>query len=243
MPRHPCPVLSLVSSPSPLRTWMVSVVSLAGSKCLSSEQHPLRRYKQRRLISLPALTIVRRWIFILEGLVPVAISFSLYFLLPDRPETASFLTKDERAFVVNRIALHTGSGAGRTTNVDKMSFSYFKDGLSDWRVYVSVIPFWACSIGTYGFTATVPTVIKAMGYSKSSHPFLSSRKRFPRTSRSTFVMVGILTSLAETANAQLLTIPIYFFATICTVVVAYFADRVQQRTPFIMGGFTYALSP
>lgn len=150
-----------------------------------------------------------KWIFILEGLVPVAVSFLLYFLLPDRPETAKFLTKEEREFVINRIALQTGSGQGRVTSADKISWQLIKDGFKDWKVWMAIVPFWACSIGTYGFTATVPTVLKEMGYT--------------------------------TADAQLLTIPIYVFALIATVVVAFLSDHYQQRTPFIIGGFAIAV--
>ncbi|KAJ9632925.1 hypothetical protein H2204_007493 [Knufia peltigerae] len=149
-----------------------------------------------------------KWIFILEGLAPIAVSFTLYFLLPDKPETAKFLTIREREFVVNRIALNTGSGAGRVTNADRINWTSFKAGFRDWRVWLSVIPFWGCSIGTYGFTATVPTVVKDLGYSD--------------------------------ANAQLMTIPIYVAATFATVGVAWWSDRIQQRTPFLMGGFAIA---
>lgn len=151
-----------------------------------------------------------KWIFILEGLAPVAVSFSLYFLLPDKPETARFLTKEEREFVVNRIALHTGSGHGRVTNDDKITWAYIRAGFSDWKVWVAIWPFWACSIGTYGFTATVPSVIREMGYSS--------------------------------ANAQLMTIPIYVVAMIATVIVAFWSDHVQQRTPFIIGGFAIGVA-
>jgi MFS family permease len=150
-----------------------------------------------------------QWIFILEGLAPVAAAFFLFFLLPDRPETAKFLTTEEREFVINRIALQTGSGQGRVTSADKISWQLVKDGFADWKVWVAIVPFWACSIGTYGFTATVPTVLKAMGYT--------------------------------TANAQLLTIPIYVFGLVATVVVAFMSDHYQQRTPFIMGGFVIAV--
>ncbi|KUJ13578.1 MFS general substrate transporter [Mollisia scopiformis] len=150
-----------------------------------------------------------KWIFILEGLVPVVVSFFLYFLLPDRPETAKFLTKEEREFVINRIALQTGSGQGRVTNADKISWQSIKVGFADWKVWMAIVPFWACSIGTYGFTATVPSVLEEMGY--------------------------------KTADAQLLTIPIYVFALIATVVVAFLSDYYQQRTPFIMAGFTIAV--
>jgi MFS family permease len=150
-----------------------------------------------------------KWIFILEGLVPVAVSFSLYLLLPDKPETARFLTKEEREFVVNRIALHTGSGHGRVTNADRIRMPHVRAGFSDWKVWLAIVPFWGCSIGTYGFTATVPSVIEEMGYTS--------------------------------ADAQLMTIPIYAAATVATVIVAFWADRVQQRTPFLMGGFSVAV--
>lgn len=91
-----------------------------------------------------------KWIFILEGLLPIVVSFTLYFILPDKPETAKFLTKREREFVINRIALYTGSGMGRTTNNDKVQWKYIKAAFSDWKVFAAVVPFWACSIGTYG---------------------------------------------------------------------------------------------
>jgi MFS family permease len=38
-----------------------------------------------------------------------------------------------------------------------------------------------------------------------------------------------------------MTIPIYVFGMLATVIVAYLSDKYQQRTPFIMGGFTLAV--
>jgi len=150
-----------------------------------------------------------KWIFILEGLVPVAVSFTLYFLLPDNPETARFLTKREREFVINRIALYTGSGHGRVTNADKIRFHHIKAAFSEWRVWATIVPFWSCTVGTYGFTATVPSVVEDLGYSS--------------------------------ANAQLMTIPIYVFGMLLTLIFAFWSDRVQQRTPFIMCGLSIAV--
>lgn len=108
-----------------------------------------------------------QWIFILEGLAPVFVSLWLWFALPDRPETARFLTLRERAFVVERIADSVGSGQGRVTNDDKMGMHHIKAGFSDWRVWFAIIPFLGCSIGVYGFTATVPTVVRDLGYSSA----------------------------------------------------------------------------
>ena len=91
-----------------------------------------------------------QWIFILEGLVPVAMSFVLYFIMPDSPETARFLTKDEKAFIINRLALETGSGHGRVTNADKIRWHHILAAFKEWKIYVAVVMFRANTIGVYG---------------------------------------------------------------------------------------------
>ena len=42
------------------------------------------------------------------------------------------------------------------------------------------------------------------------------------------------------AAAQLLTIPIYVFAMVMTLIFAFWSEKVQQRSPFIMAGFSIA---
>jgi MFS family permease len=91
-----------------------------------------------------------KWIFILEGLVPVAMAFVLWFLMPDNPETARFLNKEEKEFVINRIALETGSGHGRVTNNDKIRTHHIIAAFKEWKIWAAMIMFWACTIGTYG---------------------------------------------------------------------------------------------
>ena len=44
----------------------------------------------------------------------------------------------------------------------------------------------------------------------------------------------------SSANAQLLTIPIYGFAMLMTIIFAFWSDKVQQRSPFIMAGYCIA---
>ena len=105
-----------------------------------------------------------QWIFIIKGLIPVALSLIIWKLLPDSPETASFLTQAERDFLVRRLADETGSGHGRVTNQDKIKKHHVIAGLSDWKVWAAVVVFWGNTCGVYGFTATVPTVIQGLGY-------------------------------------------------------------------------------
>lgn len=150
-----------------------------------------------------------QWIFLIEGLIPVALALVIWKILPDSPETASFLTQKERDFLVRRLAEETGSGHGHVTNQDKMGKKHIIAGLSDWKIWAAIPIFWANTCGVYGFTATVPTVIKQLGYSS--------------------------------ANAQLLTIPIYVFAAIITLIFAWWSDYVHLRSPFIVAGYCIAI--
>ncbi|WEW59344.1 hypothetical protein PRK78_004814 [Emydomyces testavorans] len=114
-----------------------------------------------------------RWIFILEGLLPVALAGAVWRILPDSPEKARFLTKPEREFVVNRLALETGSGHGKVTNSDKIQFSHIVAAFKEWKIWCTIVIFWANTIGTYGFTATVPTVIADLGYTAAHAQLLT----------------------------------------------------------------------
>jgi len=150
-----------------------------------------------------------QWIFLLEGLIPVALSLFIWKILPDSPETAKFLTQPERDLLVARLADDSGSGQGRTTNADKIGKEQIMAGLSDWKIWAATVVFWGNTVGVYGFTATVPSVIKGLGYTS--------------------------------ANAQLLTIPIYVFAAILTIIFAWASDLTRMRSPYIIAGYSIAV--
>ena len=52
-----------------------------------------------------------RWVFIIEGLLTVVVSFLFFFVIPDFPENSKFLTERERAFVKRRIEEDQGKAA------------------------------------------------------------------------------------------------------------------------------------
>jgi hypothetical protein len=81
----------------------------------------------------------RQWIFLIEGLIPVALALVIWKVLPDSPETAAFLTQAERDLLVRRLANDTSSGAGKTTNTDKIDKTHILAGLSDWKIWVRLI--------------------------------------------------------------------------------------------------------
>lgn len=96
-----------------------------------------------------------RWIFILEGIVTVLVAISAYFLIYDFPETASFLTEDERAFVIHRLKyqgqakMNTGDAEGQGTaqveQAEEFEWKYVRQAFKDWQIWVNIFVYWGVS--------------------------------------------------------------------------------------------------
>ncbi|KAI0187434.1 major facilitator superfamily domain-containing protein [Xylaria flabelliformis] len=148
-----------------------------------------------------------RWIFILEGIATVVVAVASFFLLYDFPETATFLTEEERAFVIFRLKYqgqmeNKDEGGVRVAQADEFEWKYVWAAFKDWQIWVNVFVYWGIVCPLYGVSLFLPTIIKNLGYVSST--------------------------------AQLLTVPIYIFAAILAVVVAYFSDRIGKRSPFVI---------
>lgn len=81
-----------------------------------------------------------RWIFILEGVLTVVVAVIAYFVLFDFPETASFLSEEERAFVVYRLkyqAQHKDDEV-KVAQDDSFQWKYVKSAFLDWQIWVGL---------------------------------------------------------------------------------------------------------
>ena len=92
-----------------------------------------------------------RWIFILEGIATVVVAVIAFFLLYDFPETASFLTEEERAFIVFRLKYQSGKpGQGeenrvRVPEAEEFKMEYVWAAFKDWQLYVHLFVYWGVS--------------------------------------------------------------------------------------------------
>lgn len=93
-----------------------------------------------------------QWLFILEGIPSVLLGISVLFLLPDGPQDASWLTAEERAWLVADRAAEDGRRleAGGT---EKLS------SLGDIRVWVLIGLYLTVAIGTNATGAYLPKLI------------------------------------------------------------------------------------
>lgn len=89
---------------------------------------------------------LRRWIFILEGILTVLVAVLAYFTLYDFPETASFLTEEERAFVVYRLkyqgASDTTINGVRVAQDDTFQWKFVTAAFLDWQIWTNIWVYW-----------------------------------------------------------------------------------------------------
>ena len=72
------------------------------------------------------------WIFILEGLLTVIAGAASFWIIQDFPDTATFLTEEERTFVVRRLqadSQHSAAG-------EDLRWHYIWRSLLDWKTWV-----------------------------------------------------------------------------------------------------------
>jgi predicted MFS family arabinose efflux permease len=104
------------------------------------------------------------WIFILEGLITVFVAIASYWMVHDFPDNATFLTPDDRARVIRRLAADQQASA-KHENFDRR---YAFEALRDWKTYAFMIVYMGTDGPLYAFSLFLPTIIKAMGNGKYS---------------------------------------------------------------------------
>ena len=103
-----------------------------------------------------------RWLFILEGIPAIFLGFLTYFVLPNRPREAKFLTGDEKEWLraelerEGQVKLQQGRQS-------------VLEGMINPRVWRLVAIYFAMMIGSYTLSFFVPQLVKSLssGYSNS----------------------------------------------------------------------------
>jgi hypothetical protein len=75
-----------------------------------------------------------RWLFILEGLPSLLSAIAVFFLLPDYPETTSWLTEQDKKLAADRLRLEGSHGES-----EHMTWADAKATLLDLRLYAHYI--------------------------------------------------------------------------------------------------------
>jgi hypothetical protein len=100
-----------------------------------------------------------RWIILINGIPTILTAFVTPFVLPNSPETASFLTEEDRR---NLVTLRS-SEIGQTKSAQEMSKKDVMDGVKDWKTYTFAIGQFVGLGMLYSFSVFLPTIIDGMG--------------------------------------------------------------------------------
>jgi MFS-type transporter involved in bile tolerance (Atg22 family) len=94
-----------------------------------------------------------------EGLPTVLFSPVVFFLLPDSPGQAKFLSENEQTLAVERLQTrdHTAK--------NKVQWTQFLAGVLDYRNVVHALIHFMCNYSFAGLSNFLPTIVKGMGYS------------------------------------------------------------------------------
>ncbi|KAJ7213290.1 major facilitator superfamily domain-containing protein [Mycena rebaudengoi] len=109
-----------------------------------------------------------RWIFLLEGIATVAISFLGFLVMPDYPEDAKFLTTEERDYLVDRLAKDSAGLSKR------FEMKFFWQAVTDYNSYLYSLLFLTTVIPAYCFALFIPTIIKGLGFSSAKAQLMST---------------------------------------------------------------------
>lgn len=104
-----------------------------------------------------------RWLFIIEGLPAIVLSFVALFGLPDYPESARMLTEEERAFLHGRLSARAPSGKDRNWD-----WPGVKALLKSPTLYTFSIYWIGHGVGGFGVQYALPTVIYELGFSSTA---------------------------------------------------------------------------
>ncbi|EQB57364.1 major facilitator superfamily transporter [Colletotrichum gloeosporioides Cg-14] len=153
------------------------------------------------------------WLFLIEGVITVAVGLMTIFFLPHFPhqynETrkTSWLTSSELDYAKLRVKYASGPDAPTY----EFRWSDVWAAARDRKTWLMMMMFWwGGSIPTYSLSYTLPTMVKNLGYSA--------------------------------IRAQALTTPPYIFATIVCIFNGWMSDHFQKRYASIMACYAVGLT-
>ncbi|CAH0055990.1 unnamed protein product [Clonostachys solani] len=105
-----------------------------------------------------------RWLFLLEGLPAIMLSFVALWKLPNYPETAKILNEEERKYATTRLV--KTAPQGKKGNWDYKSLLVL---VKDPTFYTFSV-FWIChGIGGFGVGVALPTVVYDLGFTTTAY--------------------------------------------------------------------------
>lgn len=141
----------------------------------------------------------------MEGIITVVFGIALYFLLPDFPPQAKWLTEKEKAFIQARLPGNAPRGSEKNFN-----FREIITALKDLRMWLFTFCWAFFTVGTTGLTFYQPTVVANLGFTSIAK---SQLLNIP-TAFLTFAIIAFFGLWADTARLPRPLFPLTFMVII-----------------------------
>jgi len=105
-----------------------------------------------------------QWLFLIEALPALVLAIIVFIALPDGPEDAPWLNKDERGAIASTLAAEKGPARDHIRDVWV--------SLTDARVLLLCAVYFAIVVGLYGITYWLPQIVQTMGFSNRQTGFV-----------------------------------------------------------------------
>ncbi|EIM86762.1 MFS general substrate transporter [Stereum hirsutum FP-91666 SS1] len=100
------------------------------------------------------------WIFILEGLATVLAGVLSFWVIQDFPDTAKFLTEEERVVIIRRLQSDDQfSAAG-----ERLRWKWIWKSVFDWKTWVGMIVYVGSDMPLYAFSLFLPSIISQVRF-------------------------------------------------------------------------------
>ena len=94
-------------------------------------------------------------IFILEGLLTIAVGILAKWWIPDWPEKAKFLTEEEKGRLITRLADDSGDA-----KMDHLDRSAWRRISSDWKIYLGTLAYFGIVNNGYAGSVRLGTSMR-----------------------------------------------------------------------------------
>ncbi|KAL4915043.1 major facilitator superfamily domain-containing protein [Aspergillus aurantiobrunneus] len=100
-----------------------------------------------------------RWLFFIEGAPSCASAILVWFFLPDYPESAKWLSEDEKELARQRLQVEGSKGDAKA-----MGWTEAKEVLTEWRLYVHYVIYFGISTPFSSLSLFTPSITAGLGY-------------------------------------------------------------------------------
>ena len=123
-----------------------------------------------------------RWIFFVEGAMTCTVAVIAWFTVPPFPEDATFLSPEEKSWVLRRLSLDS-----QGVTQEKMTKKGVFQSLTDWKIQMAAVMYLAVCTTAYAISVFQPTILRTFGWDGLKSNLLSAPPRLA----SAFFSVGV----------------------------------------------------